>query len=150
MIKAFLDTNVFIISLEKAHSNSRKIVRAAIASHFISVVSVQVLEEVKGYSERNYSRNFAKDYAYQIQSIPTLKVVQSGQITPFLESHKQLVSDKDDLPHIIACLVEECDCFVTINRKLTQMKAKQSIRFLTPGKFIETLGMHAVKTEQEE
>lgn len=150
MIKAFLDTNAFIVSLENAYSNSRLVVRAAIGSGFVSVVSQQVLEEVKGYVARNYSQNFANSYLYSINSIPLLKVVSAEKIKPSLSAYKNLVTDKDDLPHITACLLEDCDYFVTINRKLTQMKAKKRIVFVSPQKFVEALGMHSVNTAQEE
>lgn len=150
MIKAFLDTNVFIVSLENTQTNSHLIVKAAIASNFISVISEPLLDELKEYVLRNHGTNTADEYLYQIKTIPLLKIIPAYKITNNQEKYSKLVSDKYDLPHITTCLMEKCNCFVTLNRKLTKMKAKNKIKFISPKQFIEELGLPSLNTKDEE
>ena len=126
------------------------VVRAAISNRFLPVVSQQVLEEIKGYVARNYSSDVANKYLYQVKNIPLLNTVPTEKIVPAMDSFAGLVTDKDDLPHVTACILEDCNVFVTIDRKLTQMKAKQKIRFASPKQFVELLGMRSINTSQDE
>jgi hypothetical protein len=61
-----------------------------------------------------------------------------------------LVADIDDLPHICAYFEGECDYFVTANRRLTQMKIRESVNFKSPKEFVEkVLGMEGIETKNE-
>ncbi|MBU7028619.1 MAG: hypothetical protein HXS48_16915 [Theionarchaea archaeon] len=47
--------------------------------------------------------------------------------------------DKDDLPHVVAYLLSGSDCFVTTNRRLTQMEMPEPVEFMTPREFVEDM-----------
>ena len=60
------------------------------------------------------------------------------EIIAYQKEHCYSIKDRDDLPHVIAYLVLECDYFVTTNRKLTQMEMPEHVVFVTP-KFVEDM-----------
>jgi hypothetical protein len=60
-----------------------------------------------------------------------------------------LVDDKDDLPHICSYFAGKCDYFITTNRRLTQMKIRNKVNFISPKKFIEKLNLKPIYTKYD-
>jgi hypothetical protein len=61
---------------------------------------------------------------------------------------KNVVSDKDDLPHICSYKAKKCKYFITTNRKLTQDKIKEMVNFYNPKDFLEkVLHQKGIETE---
>ncbi len=57
------------------------------------------------------------------------------------EKYRRPVDDEDDLPHINAYFAAGCDYFITVNRRLTQMKIKDKVNFISPKRFLVELGI---------
>ena len=60
-----------------------------------------------------------------------------------------MIDDRDDIPHICSYFAGNCDFFVTTNRKLTQMKIKNHVNFLSPDEFVSTLKLRDTNEEGE-
>ncbi|KXA99107.1 hypothetical protein AKJ47_02820 [candidate division MSBL1 archaeon SCGC-AAA261G05] len=83
-----------------------------------------------------------------ILSVPGIKVVKYLDIKPLIDKYSPFVTDVDDVPHICAYFVSRAGFFVTNNRRLTQMKIKDKVKFLSPKEFIEkVLGSKGIETE---
>ena len=123
MIKAYLDTNIFLIYLEKELTNSRLVINAAEDGLFIPVVSFHTFQEVTHNLRSRKNKDVASWMQIFIWSILGLTVVQKKDIDRSIEDLSDLVDDKDDLPHICAYIAGNCDYFVTTNRRLTKMLA---------------------------
>ncbi len=67
----------------------------------------------------------------------------------FVDDWKNFVADVDDLPHICSYFAGEADYFVTANRRLTEMKIKKHVNFMSAKKFLEDvcglIGIDTVK-----
>lgn len=150
MINVYLDTNVFIFAFEKEKSNSKRILDLAILNAFTSTISYHSFDELKKFFSKKYSKNTANNIVHSIKKIPNLKIVEVDHIDEIKDKHTNLVSDIDDLPHICACVLGKCDFFVTTNRRLTQMKAKNKVKFLSPKQFLEKLNLTSLNTKNEE
>ncbi|MEE8167897.1 MAG: PIN domain-containing protein [Candidatus Hydrothermarchaeales archaeon] len=138
-MKAYLDTNIFIIMLYFPESSSAKIISACGSEIFTPVISEYSVTEVLENVKRNLGKDIASSLRELIFSIPKLVIVRNFEIKDKLEEFKELVADLDDIPHIAAYFHAECDIFVTSNRKLTQMKIKDRVIFKTPDDFLEML-----------
>jgi hypothetical protein len=57
------------------------------------------------------------------------------------------VADKDDLPHVCSYVSGGAEYFVTTNRKLTQMKIRNMVNFISPKDFLSELGLDCLETE---
>ena len=150
MVIAYLDTNVFIFAFKKEQTNSKRIVELSILSAFIPAVSFHTFDELKLFLSAHYSRDSANNAIHFIKKMPSLRVVEKKEIDEAMKTYANLVSDIDDLPHICACMLLKCDFFVTTNRKLTQMKAKDKIQFVSPKRFVELLGLPSLNTQNNE
>ena len=76
---------------------------------------------------------------FYIWSLPDIIVIQREQFRKYEKQYSNLVADIDDLPHIYAYFEGECDYFVTTNRRLTQMKIRESVNFKSPKEFVEKI-----------
>jgi hypothetical protein len=57
----------------------------------------------------------------------------------FFDDWKSFVADIDDIPHICSYFAGEAEYFVTANRRLTQMKIKEHVNFMSAKEFIENV-----------
>ena len=149
MIRAYLDTNIFLIYLEEEISNSNIVINTAEDGLFIPVVSFHTFKEVTHNLKSRKSKDLASWMQIFIWSIQGLTVIQKKEIDQLIDKFIDLVDDKDDLPHICSYFAGNCDYFVTTNRRLTQMKIKSKVNFISPKKFIEKLNLKSIDTKNE-
>lgn len=149
MIRAYLDTNIFLIYLEEEISNSKIVLNTAEDGLFIPVVSFHTFKEVTHNLKSRKSKDLASWMQIFIWSIQGLTVIQKKEIDQLIDKFIDLVDDKDDLPHICSYFAGNCDYFVTANRRLTQMKIKSKVNFISPKKFIEKLNLKSIDIKNE-
>ncbi len=149
MKKAYLDTNIFLIFLEEDISNSELVIQAASKGLFVPVVSFHTFKEVMHNLKSRYSKDTAFWMRVFIWTIQGLHVVRKDEIDKIGGKYRDLVDDEDDLPHVNAYFASESDYFITVNRRLTQMKIKDKINFLSPKKFLTELGLEPLTGKYE-
>ena len=149
MIRAYLDTNIFLFYIEEEISNSKMVVNIAEEGLFIPVVSFHTFKEVTHNLKSRKSKDLASWMQIFIWSIQGLTVIQKKEIDKLNGKFGDLVDDKDDLPHIYSYFVGNCDYFVTTNRRLTQMKIKDNVNFITPKRFVEKMNLNSIDTKNE-
>ena len=149
MIRAYLDTNIFLIYLEEEISNSKIVINIAEDGLFIPVVSFHTFKEITHNLKSRKSKDLASWMQIFIWSIQDLTIIQKKEIDQLGEKFVDLVDDKDDLPHIHSYFAGNCDYFVTTNRRLTQMKIKSQVNFITPKKFVEKFKLKSIDTKNE-
>jgi len=149
LIRAYLDTNIFLIYLEEEISNSKIVINIAEDGLFIPVVSFHTFKEVTHNLKSRKSKDLASWMQIFIWSIQGLTVIQKKEIDQLREKYVDLVDDNDDVPHICSYFAENCDYFVTANRRLTQMRIKNQVNFITPKKFVEKLKLKSIDTKNE-
>lgn len=149
MIRAYLDTNIFLIYLEEEISNSKIVINIAEDGLFIPVVSFHTFKEVTHNLKSRKSKDLASWMQIFIWSIQGLTVIQKKEIDQLREKYVDLVDDNDDVPHICSYFAGNCDYFVTANRRLTQMRIKNQVNFITPKKFVEKLKLKSIDTKNE-
>jgi predicted nucleic acid-binding protein len=138
-MNVYLDTNIFLIFVEEKLSNCEIILRAAENSLFTPVISFHTFNEIsKNLKSRNL-KDLAGFLLFYIWSLPDIIVIQREQFRKYEKQYTDLVADIDDLPHIYAYFEGECDYFVTTNRRLTQMKIRESVNFKSPKEFVEKI-----------
>jgi predicted nucleic acid-binding protein len=144
LIKAYLDTNIFLIFLEEDISNSELVIQAANEGYYIPVVSFHTFNEVMHNLKSRYSKDTASWMRTLIWTMQGLYIVSKDEIDAVGDSYHELVDDEDDLPHINAYFALKCDFFITTNRRLTQMKIKKKVNFMSPKDFLTKLGLEAL------
>jgi len=149
LIRAYLDTNLFLIYLEEDISNSKIVVNSAEDGLFIPVVSFHTFKEVTHNLKSRKTKDLASWMQIFIWSIQGLTVIQKKEIDHLGEKFVDLVDDRDDLPHICSYFAGNCDHFVTTNRRLTQMKINSQVNFISPKKFVEKLKLDSIDIKNE-
>jgi predicted nucleic acid-binding protein len=144
LIKAYLDTNIFLIFIEEEISNSELVIEAANEGSFIPVVSFHTFKEVMHNLKSRYSKDTASWMRTLIWTMQGLIIVKKEEIDDFSEMYHELVDDEDDLPHINAYFASDCNYFVTSNRRLAQMKIKKKVNFISPKDFLIELGLEVI------
>lgn len=145
MIKAYLDTNIFLIFLEEEISNSELVIEAANEGLFIPVVSFHTFKEVMHNIKSRYSKDTASWMRTLIWTMQGLNIVRKEEIDEIGDMYHKMVDDEDDLPHINAYIASNCSHFVTINRRLTQMRIKEKVNFVSPKDFLIELDLDAIE-----
>lgn len=79
-------------------------------------------------------------------TIPNNEYIDKYVWSLFIKDYETLVGDKDDLPHICCYFANNCDFFVTTNRRLTQQKIGKKVNFLNPMEFLEVMGVESIDT----
>ena len=149
MIKAYLDTNIFLIFLEEEISNSELVIEAANEGLFIPVVSFHTFKEVMHNLKSRYSKDTASWMRTLIWTMQGLSIIRKEEIDTIEDEYRNLVDDEDDLPHVNAYLTSKCDYFVTTNRRLMQMKIKNKINFISPKRFLIELDLTHLDKKEE-
>ena len=144
MIKAYLDTNIFLIFLEEEISNSELVIEAANEGLFIPVVSFHTFKEIMHNIKSRYSKDTASWMRTLIWTMQGLNIVRKEEIDSIGDMYRELVDDVDDIPHINAYFASKCSYFVTTNRRLTRMKIKKKVNFISPRDFLTELGLEVL------
>ena len=147
-MNVYLDTNTFLIFVEEDISNCKIILEAAENSLFTPVISFHTFDEISRNLKSRNQKDLVGFLLFYIWSLPDIIVVQREQFRKYEKQYSDLVTDIDDLPHIYAYFEGDCDYFVTTNRRLTQMKIRESVNFRSPKEFVEkVLGMEGFDTQ---
>ncbi len=149
MLRAYLDTNVYYISRIDPNTNSRIAINAAIAEQFKVVQSDHLYDEIQSLFKRTFGKDIAGYQKNFMLSIPLIVIIYENKWSPLIKRYQDLITDIDDLPHICSYFYCECDYFVTTNRRLTQMKIRNKVNFITPKKFVEKLKLNSIDTQNE-
>jgi len=99
---------------------------------FEIVQSDYLIEEVLLWFRRKFGKDFSGKMWHYLNTIPNAVIVSKYEWALYFDDIKDLIEDNDDIPHICSYLSSNSDCFVTINRKLAQMKVSKIVNFLTP------------------
>jgi len=73
-------------------------------------------------------------------TVPNREFVSKAEWSYFLDKVRDDVADRDDLPHICSYFAGGAEYFVTTNRRLTQMKIRGKVNFLSPEEFLMLIG----------
>lgn len=148
MIKAYLDSNVFIFGL-KDKTNSSQVLELALDGKIEVVISDYLIEEVRENIIRRFDKEIYSKLLKTITKIPFKVNIYKAEITNTILEVGNIVN-KDDAPHICAYIQDKADYFVTANRKLAQEKIAHKVNFVTPKKFVELIGLQSFDTKNEE
>lgn len=149
MIRAYLDTGVFLVFFEREDSNSERVLDAAAEGRFVPVVSFVTFREAMHNLSTRKTKDQASWLRYQMYTIPGLEVVTEDRLRVLDDRLASQVRDRTDLPHIQAYVAAECDRFVTVNRRLTRMAIRKTVTFRSPRAFLEELGLPTVNTPDD-
>jgi len=149
MLRAYLDTNIYYISRVDPNTNSRIAINAAIAEQIEVVQSDHLYDEIQSLFKRTFGKDIASYQKKFMQSIPLTVIIYENKWSPLIKRYQDLITDIDDLPHICSYFYSKCDYFVTTNRRLTQMKIRNKVNFITPRKFVEKLNLKSIDTKNE-
>jgi predicted nucleic acid-binding protein len=127
--------------LEEKISNSELVIEAANEGLFIPVVSFHTFKEVMHNVKSRYSKDTASWMRTLIWTMQGLNIVRKEEIDTIEDKYRDLIDDEDDLPHVNAYFTSKCDYFITTNRRLTQMKIKNKINFISPKRFLIELDL---------
>ncbi|HKZ63812.1 MAG TPA: PIN domain-containing protein [Thermoplasmata archaeon] len=148
MIRAYLDTGVFLVFLDRDDSNSERVLDAAAEGLFLPVISFHTFQEATHNLLARRTKDEASWLRYFMWTLPGLEVVTSDRLQALQGRYGDRVADPSDLPHVQAYFAAECDRFVTVNRRLTRMAIREVVAFRTPREFLEELGRPVVETPQ--
>lgn len=144
MIRAYLDTGVFLVYFDREDSNSERVLEAATEGLFAPVVSFLTFREAMHNLLARRTKDEASWLRYYMWTLPGLEVVTEDRLRPLEGRYEDRVADRSDLPHIQAYLSAGCDRFVTVNRRLTRMAIRDVVSFRSPREFLEDLGLPTV------
>lgn len=135
MLKAVIDTNVFISGLLKSPS-CRKIIRALEKWEFILVISPETLTELIGVIARPKFHNVIKrEIATRL--VETIKA-QALLVKPSF-SLNIIKDDVDDNRFLEAAIAVKADCIVSLDNHLLALKTFRNIPVIPPARFLSLL-----------
>jgi len=149
MLKVYLDTNIYYISRIDTKTNSRIIIDAGVNEQIVIIQSDYLFDEMLSLFKREFGKNVASLQRKFLLSLTTKIIVYKNEWSEFIEKYRELVADIDDLPHICAYICSGADYFTTTNRRLTKMKIKDHVNFITPKRFVEILELKSYDTINE-
>lgn len=137
MPTAYFDTNVYIIGILQPDSNSRLILREIKKDKIKVILSDYLIDEVLEWFKLHKGKDFASMVRLYMMSLPSSEMINDFEWSVFVDDWKSFVADIDDLPHICSYFAGEAEYFATANRRLTEMKIKEYVNFMSAKKFIE-------------
>jgi predicted nucleic acid-binding protein len=147
MPTAYFDTNVYIIGILQPNSNSRLILQEIKKGNLKVIMSDYLIDEVLAWFKIHKGKDFASMMRLYMMSLPSSEVINDFEWSVFVDDWKSFVADIDDLPHICSYFAGEAEYFVTANRRLTEMKIKERVKFMSAKKFIEDVcGLDGIDT----
>ncbi|MDI6639573.1 MAG: hypothetical protein QMD78_01985 [Methanocellales archaeon] len=135
-MKIFIDSNVFLFAYSSRNTNSSMVLANIDGDLLTPVVSYMVLDEVQARAKELYGKDLAGLIRLNVITLPNIEIVSKERIKALLSRYQSYVADRDDLPHICGYFAADCECFVTVNRHLTEMKIKELVCFKTPKEFV--------------
>lgn len=139
MPRIYLDSNIYIFGLHYLDSDSAFIIKECRKGTITVIQSDYLIEEVLNWHRRNLGKDWVGKASMLMVAFPRMELIHESEWKIQYPKWKDLVDDKDDIPHICSYFAGGCDCFVTTNRKLTQMKIGQHVAFQSPEEFAKAL-----------
>ena len=147
MLTAYFDTNIFITGILQPNSNSQLILQEIKKGKLKVVLSDYLIDEVLSWFKIHKGKDFASLVRLYMMSIPSSEMVNDFEWSVFIDDWKYFVADIDDLPHICSYFAGEAEYFVTANRRLTEMKIKEHVKFMPAKEFInDVCGIDGIDT----
>jgi len=147
MLTAYFDTNVYIIGILQPNSNSRLILREINKSNLKVILSDYLIDEVLSWFKVHKGKDFASMVRLYMISLASSEMINDFEWSVYVDDWKSFVADIDDLPHICSYFAGEAEYFVTANRRLTEMKIKEHVKFSSSKEFIENVcGLDGIDT----
>ena len=141
MIRVVLDANVWISSVLSANSVPRFLVDAARDGHFQSIVSYQLIDQVRRHLTR---------LGFSVGKVGDADVVMRED-SLLIEPHQTLsvIAAKDSDNRILECAVEgKADYIVTGDKKhLLPLATYEGIRIVMPQEFLAVLDVMTTEPE---
>jgi putative PIN family toxin of toxin-antitoxin system len=135
MLKAVIDTSVFISGLVKSPS-CRRIIKALEKSEFILVISPDILDELIGVMSRpKFNGVIQRDTAARL--IEVIKG-QALLVKPAIKLNV-VTDDPDDNRFLEAAVTAKANCVVSLDRHLLELNAFRNIPVISPAKFFSLL-----------
>ncbi|MEW5759150.1 MAG: hypothetical protein AB1779_00105 [Candidatus Thermoplasmatota archaeon] len=110
------------------------------------VQSDYLINEVIHWFKQKKGKDWSSKARVFMISIPNRELFHNFEWCILIPKYKDLIDDKNDIPHICSYFAGNCDFFITTNRKLTQMKIKDYVNFKSPEEFVSTLNLYKKKT----
>jgi predicted nucleic acid-binding protein len=146
MKRIFLDANVYIIGFKFKETNSALLLEQIERQNLIVTQSDYLYDEVIEYFRRKEGKDIVGRIRKYLLTIPNNEYIDKYVWSLFIQDYKDLVGDVDDLPHICCYFANNCDFFITANRRLTKQKIGKKVNFANPRQFIEHLGLESYDT----
>lgn len=138
MLKAVVDTNVFVAGIISPKGFPAKIINAWKKRRFELVVSPEIIEEVREVLFQPKIRNLSSWTDRQreefIENLIHAGIPASGSL-----SLKIVGDDPDDDKFIIAALEEEANYILTGDAHLLKLGSYKGIKILTPKEFVKIM-----------
>jgi uncharacterized protein len=131
MIKAVIDTNVFLSALFWS-GKPNEVVRLALSKHFIAITSLPILEELENKLLKKFK--YPKD---QTETYLKLIIEAFSLVKP--KTKVIVVEDSDDNKIIEAALESKADYIVTGDKHLLKIGNYCGIKILTPNNFLKKI-----------
>jgi hypothetical protein len=103
-------------------------------------------DEVLAWFKSHEGKDMSGKVQMYMLSIKNKEYVNKFEWSVLIPQYDALVKDKDDLPHICSYFINQCDRFVTTNRRLTQMRIKGKVDFKRPYDLVRELGLKPFDT----
>ena len=147
MLNTYLDSNVYIIGLLDSNTNSANILKLVPDCEIMVIQSDYLFDEVLQWFRTRKGKGSVGRVRTYLLTISRRDYINRAEWSYFVDAMSPLVADKDDLPHICSYISGGAEYFVTTNRKLTQMKIKEKVNFISPKDFLSMIGGEVLDSE---
>ena len=138
-MRIYLDTNVYIVGLTYPDSPSSMVLRKIVEKDLHVTQSDYLYDEVLNYFKRSQGKDVAARVREYLLTIPNNEIVDKYTWSIYIEKYSNMIADIDDIPHICSYFADECDHFITLNRRLTKMRIGKIVDFKSPSEFLSFL-----------
>ena len=115
--RLYLDTNVFVESLQHPRSASARLVRLAAGGHFVVVESDYLLEEAQDVFSRLFGATMAAFELKQMRTFAEATEVSARNWRPRMANVDPFIRDRADAPHFAAAVAGGAQVLVSRNRR---------------------------------
>lgn len=140
MLSIYLDTNIYIFGLLDSKSGSAAVLREVLERDILVVQSDYLFDEVLHWFREHKGKDSVGLVRTYLLTLPNREFVNKAEWSYFMDKVKDDVADRDDLPHICSHFAGGAEYFITTNRRLTRMKIKGKVCFLSPEEFLAKIG----------
>jgi len=138
MLRAVLDTNVFVSGLKSQNTAPGQIIDAWMKKRFILITSPQLLAEIHEVLMRPAILDLLKKTPDEVNEFIKL-LLQKIFVTEGKLETDVLKNDPDDNMVLAAALEGQATCFVTGNTKHFPFAEYQGVKIVKPQEFVEIL-----------